>query len=221
MTNYCDIEFGGWPLKLDASGVLFWASEEMLIVSDLHLEKASFLARFGSPLPQYDTRDTLYRLEAAIKQYQPRQVVCLGDSFHDRNAYHRLQCEERSFLHAMVESVPRWHWILGNHDAVHPCELPGQCYPYLHVGGVTLAHEPEQADRIQIVGHFHPKARLSLGGSRVSGKCFMVAERLLIMPSFGSYTGGLDSEEPALGTLTNSPYRRFILYKNKIWKLPL
>jgi hypothetical protein len=47
-------------------------------------------------------------------------------------------------------------------------------------------------------GHFHPKLRLQLHGRRVSRRCFVVSETKLILPAFGSLTGGLDATHPEI-----------------------
>ena len=72
------------------SGALYWPGERMLIVADLHLEKASAHAERGTMLPPYDTRDTLERLAVAMERYEPDIVVALGDSLHDRGAAERI-----------------------------------------------------------------------------------------------------------------------------------
>lgn len=71
----------------DFSGALFWEAQSLLVVSDLHLEKGSSFASRGVLLPPYDTVATLSRLAAVIARHDPRQVIALGDSFHDRDAH--------------------------------------------------------------------------------------------------------------------------------------
>lgn len=49
-----------------------------------------------------------------------------------------------------------------------------------------------------VIGHFHPKARLHLHRRRVSHPCFAWNDSLLIMPAFGTFTGGLEVTDKAL-----------------------
>ena len=58
---------------------LYWPRERALLVADLHLEKASFFARHGQMLPPYDSRETLERLAAAIRETGARRVFTLGE----------------------------------------------------------------------------------------------------------------------------------------------
>ena len=56
------VRFAGQRLLLDASGVLVWPAQDLIIFSDLHLEKGSFLSQFANPLPRFDSKDTLKKM---------------------------------------------------------------------------------------------------------------------------------------------------------------
>jgi hypothetical protein len=79
---------------------LFLPDSGALVVSDLHLEKGAAFARRGMMLPPYDTAATLKRLERGIIAYNPRMVISLGDSFHDRIGSHFLPDGYRDALKA-------------------------------------------------------------------------------------------------------------------------
>lgn len=213
------VSFAGQTLLLDPSGALFWPQKNLLLVSDLHLEKASFLAGFGSAIPHYDSRDTLQRLRTVITHYAPERVVCLGDSFHDRKAISRLSEEDAQELAALVQSCAEWHWILGNHDPVLDAGLPGISSAQMTLEDILLSHEPEPSQHRQIIGHYHPKVSMKLGGSRVSGRCFLISDALLVMPAFGSFTGGLECSDSAIASLSPTPFERYLLYKGKVWRV--
>src|ERR1700726_2802639 len=90
IASHSSINLAGVDLLADLSGALFWEDERLLVVSDLHLEKGSSFATRGVLLPPYDTMATLGRLGAVIARHDPRTVIALGDSFHDRNAHDLL-----------------------------------------------------------------------------------------------------------------------------------
>ena len=94
------VTIAGVTLVADLSGAFFWESERLLVVSDLHLEKGSSYAARGVLLPPYDTVATLSRLAAVIARHDPRMVIALGDSFHDRNAHGRLSAPDREAIAA-------------------------------------------------------------------------------------------------------------------------
>lgn len=180
----------GVDLVADLSGALYWPGADTLIVADLHLEKASSLARGGQPLPPYDTRVTLERLEAVVRRTRPKRVVCLGDSFHDTAGPGRLGGAERRGLDALA-SGREWVWITGNHDPGGHRGLPGEAVADLAEGGLILRHEAVAGGRAEVSGHYHPKARLRVRGSAIGGPCFVTDGNRLILPAFGALTGGL------------------------------
>ncbi len=215
-----EVSFAGQTVLLDAAGVLFWPAQSMLVVSDLHLGKAAALARHGHALPGYDAADTLMRLRAAIARYHPHSVVCLGDSFHDTRVHARLDTALLEELGALCAAQARWIWILGNHDPDLPAHLPGERHGALACGPLLLRHEPDTlaAGQAQLIGHFHPKATRRLAGQKISGRCFLLGAQTLMMPAFGSYTGGLDSAHAAITKVFGGrAARRFLLYRARIW----
>ncbi len=172
-------------------GALHWPAQELLAVADLHLEKASAFAAAGWMLPPYDSRDTLARLERAIRRTGARRVVALGDSFHDPDGPGRLPAEDMQALRRMMDAV-EWTWIAGNHDGIAPARIGGTVAGALVVGGIAFRHVTDPAaEGPEISGHFHPKVRLG-GGRGPARRCFALAGRKLVLPAYGSLAGGLD-----------------------------
>lgn len=212
------VEFAGNKLILDASGALIWPAKNLLVVSDLHFEKGSFLGSFANPIPHYDSRKTLQNLTEVIEQYAPQHVLCLGDSFHDHNAWNRLPGEEQQKIISLVSSQPRWTWILGNHDPALPIELPGVKATELSAGDCLFLHEPADSHHAQIFGHFHPKMTKTVARQRMTGRCFMYDQKKMVMPSFGAYTGGLPIDDDALSSLFNhKTASKHLIYNNKLY----
>jgi hypothetical protein len=215
-----EIVFAGEPAVLDASGALFLPRRDLLIVSDLHLEKGSFHAARGHPVPCHDTRDTLSRLAAALAAYRPRSLVCLGDSFHDRRAGERIGAEEAASLGALMASVQDWIWITGNHDPEIPERFGGNVAAHHKAGAIALHHRPEDGEPPLIAGHYHPKHRLSLGAGGVSARCFVVGGQTLLMPAFGAYAGGLGTASAPIAALfANTARRHVMIYADKLWAI--
>src|SRR4051794_38051621 len=89
-------------LFADPAGALFWPTERLLVVADLHFEKGSSYAQRGRFLPPYDTRATLERLARVIQRYRPAKIACLGDSFHDASAATRLVRTDADWLRRLT-----------------------------------------------------------------------------------------------------------------------
>src|SRR6201987_5692273 len=131
-------------LLADLSGALFWEEQRLLVVSDLHLEKGSSFAARGVLLPPYDTVATLSRLASVIARHDPRMVIALGDSFHDRKAHERLSDADRDALTAL-QARRDWIWISGNHDPAIPSDFGGVVATEVAIGPVVFRHEPTGA----------------------------------------------------------------------------
>ena len=189
------VTVAGVTLVADLSGAFVWESERLLVVSDLHLEKGSSFAARGVLLPPYDTVATLSRLGAVIARHDPRTVIALGDSFHDRKAHERLSAGDREVV-AALQARRDWIWIAGNHDPALPRDIGGVVASEVAVGGIVFRHEPTGAAG-EIAGHLHPKARVTTRGRTVERRCFASDGMRAVMPAFGAYTGGLSIRDAA------------------------
>ncbi len=197
------VDVAGVALLADLSGALFWEEQRLLIVSDLHLEKGSSFAARGVLLPPYDTAATLGRLGAVIARHDPRMVIALGDSFHDRSAHDRLSTTDREGLAAM-QARRDWIWISGNHDPALPSDLGGTVASEVAIGPIAFRHEPTGAQG-EIAGHLHPKARVSTRGRSMERRCFACDGERAVMPAFGAYTGGLSIRDAAFAKIFQTP----------------
>src|SRR5690606_23431455 len=82
-------------------------------------------------------------------------------------------------------------WIAGNHDPM-PAALPGTHRGEWREGPLVFRHIARPgAPGGEVSGHYHPKARLCLRGQPVARPCFLSDGARLILPAFGTYTGGL------------------------------
>ena len=190
--------FGGHDLIPSGDGALYWPARNALLVADLHLEKASWFARLGQFLPPHDSLATLTALHREVEATGATTLYCLGDSFHDRFGCDRLPEDARALLTAMTSALD-WVWITGNHDAGFVDHCGGRIEAECEVDGLVLRHEADPADhRPEISGHFHPKLRVMLKGRRISRRCFVASATKLILPAFGSLTGGLDAHHPEI-----------------------
>lgn len=183
----------GETLHALPSGALYWPAQRLLVVSDLHLGKSERLARRGGALlPPYETRETLDRLESEIDRTAPATVICLGDSFDDLAAVRGLEEEARLRL-ARLMAGRNWTWIEGNHDA-GPVEIGGTHRAQMTLGPLTFRHIADPAEKGEVSGHYHPKARIR----GIARPCFLLDAARLVLPAYGTYTGGLPTHDRAL-----------------------
>jgi DNA ligase-associated metallophosphoesterase len=198
--NRHEFTFCGATLSALPSGALWWRSRGLLCVSDLHLGKAERVARrSGLSLPPYETRDTLGRLSHDLEATKAKTVVCLGDSFDDLTAADALPEEEKLWI-ARLQAGREWIWIEGNHDP-GPVEFGGTHLAELIRDTLTFRHIATPDAKGEISGHYHPKARLITRGRTITRPAFLVDETRLILPAYGTFTGGLHSNHAQLDAL--------------------
>ncbi len=219
--------FGGQQWQAVPDGALLWPARRALLVADLHLEKASWFAMKGQMLPPYDSQATLAVLAALVDRHRPAEIWCLGDSFHDAAGCERLAPAAQAMLRTLTGLV-RWTWITGNHDplARGAGAIADRCGGAMAeeavVDGIVLRHEADPADpRPEISGHFHPKLRLVHRGRRVARRCFVASEAKLILPAFGSLTGGLDAGGPAITRAVGRGAQALIPLNDRLLRFPL
>ena len=204
-----ELAVAGVAMLADLSGALIWEEQRLLVVSDLHLEKGSSLASRGVLLPPYDTVATLSRLGAVIARHDPRMVIALGDSFHDREAHERLTRSNRDTL-AALQARRDWIWISGNHDPALPSDLGGMVATEVAIGPIHFRHEPTAAFG-EIAGHLHPKARIATRGRAMERRCFATDGERAVMPAFGAYVGGLSIRDAAFGKIFSLDFTAHVL----------
>lgn len=213
--------FAGETLVPLASGALFWPAEATLLVADLHLEKASHFARRGWLLPPQASAETLAALIDAAEATGARRIICLGDSFHDEGGPERLLPEARTALQLMTRGLD-WWWITGNHDEDAAARLGGRVMAEARLGPFVLRHEAQAGDATpELSGHFHPKLVLRHRARHIARRCFALGPTKLILPAFGTFTGGLDIADPALRSALAGPAQALILDGGRLLRFPV
>jgi len=188
--------------QLLAHRTAFWVERRWLVVADVHFGKAAEFRPRGVPVPQGTTTDNLARLDTVIADLAPSAVIFLGDLFHAREAHAPATLE---VLHTWRERNAALDLVLvlGNHDhcaGPPPAGLRIHCEPQpWRVDRVALCHHPQWvAGAAALAGHLHPAVRLhGRAGDSVRLPCFWLREGLMVLPPFGSFTGGAGNARAA------------------------
>jgi DNA ligase-associated metallophosphoesterase len=171
-----------------------------LLVADLHLGKAATFRKAGIPVPEGSAQRDLARLERLVGETAATRLVILGDLFHAAGGctpevFAEFAALRRRIAHTAVLLV------IGNHDrriGKLPAELGiDSCLRTLDEPPFHFVHEPStQLDEpgrtaFTIGGHLHPTVSIrSPTGDRIADRCFVAEDSLLVLPAFGSFTGG-------------------------------
>jgi hypothetical protein len=215
-----EIGLGRRRLTALLSGALWWRARRTLVFADLHFEKGSSFAARGALLPPYDTRETLLRMTIEIDRLDPAHVICLGDSFHDGEAWSRMHAEDAGLLAALAHRR-RWTWVAGNHDPAPPACIGDEVVERLDIDGVEFLHQANGTPARDISGHFHPKAFLRGRGGALARPCFVEDGARIVLPAFGAYAGGLDIADGAIAALFPAGGVAHVLGRTRVVRLPL
>lgn len=199
-------------LVLDARRAAWLPREETLVISDLHL---GLPRATGEPVePEGEKEEGVARLLALVADYHPKKVALVGDLVHPFADPERLILLLSTLLNALREhaavvllgtATPEltpilaacdWHaelppyWVCGNDLLLQgsECELP-EIAP--------LLVETTAKKGSVIIGTENPC--LPLKGSTEAYPCFLLAEGLVVLPSFSPALKGND-------ILTNEPH---------------
>ena len=217
------------------SGGLYLPRLDMLFIADLHLEKGSAFAMRGQFLPPYDSHQSLKQLSADIDRLDPAHVICLGDSFHDVGGPERLPDDCRQLLVRLMEGR-QWSWICGNHDPDLTGLVGGDVAAQMTLAGVEgsigLTHEPGSLIAsdcgihggavgnwaLELSGHLHPVASLASRqrGRALRRKTFVITSNRIILPAYGSYTGGLSIQDAAFVPFLDAGSRLVVLGRQTV-----
>jgi uncharacterized protein len=185
---------------LDSRLALFHEAEKWLAVADLHFGFELSQRMAGNLVPLWGMQSIEARLCELLRDYQPSQVILLGDLVHDRSGAHAFFS-----LIARLREQSDLILIAGNHDA----EIKRRASKVNHFdlelrdSFATTQFEFHHGDcerkangRIQIVGHFHPAATLRDGaGLRLKFPAFVQEANCWILPAFSPWAAGRDWEE--------------------------
>lgn len=171
---------------------LYKEDEQLLIIADVHLGKATHFRNEGIYMPAMAHREDYEALRRVFLKFSPRKVYFLGDLFHSK-----LNGEWRLFA-ALIKEFPHIAFTLvkGNHDIIDVTLFTELniviVEEVLEEGAFVYSHMPVDtpADAINIVGHIHPGVVLNgKARQRIKLPCFHLCGNTLLLPAFGKLTG--------------------------------
>lgn len=174
---------------LPEGGVLLDDPARSLVVADVHLGKSAAFRARGLAVPEGDDARDLERLKRLVTTHHAGRLIIAGDLFH---AAAGMTPELKQSLETFVRELAIPICLVeGNHDAkVGRQPLPGQSL--LDVADLRIVHDPADATagRVHVCGHWHPVARIAEGRRSLRMPCFLLRGTTLVLPAFGSFTGG-------------------------------
>ena len=171
-------------LWLDSRLALWAADLRLLVIADIHWGYAASHRAQGNLLPLWGDQEIAGRLDSLVQDYQPREMLWLGDSVHTPAG---RGAAEAYLVRAAVPITV----VAGNHDRawkrpMTAAERRGDLF--LHHGDTDLA---APSDALEVVGHHHPAVSWRDGaGGRLKLPALVGAARRLILPAFSPWAAG-------------------------------
>jgi DNA ligase-associated metallophosphoesterase len=180
-------------LELLKEKAIFWRSERILLIADVHLGKINHFRKAGIPVPTKANEKNMEVLLSLIQSVKPQRVIFLGDLFHSH--YN----EEWESTRTLIKSFPEisFELVVGNHDILSEVQYERSNLKLhrdtLIKSPFVLSHHPLETipdHQYNLAGHIHPAIQLvGKGRQEVTLPCFYFGERQGILPAFGSFTG--------------------------------
>lgn len=190
-----EVRIGGATWTLLPERAAYWAERRWLLVADAHFGKAATFRALGVPVPHGTTAENLARLSKLIDRLQPSTVIFLGDLFHAREAHAPPTLAALANWREQYASL-QLVLVEGNHDrraGATPAALRihTESDPWC-VEGFAFCHFPRFIEAaFAFAGHLHPAVRLyGRADDSVRLPCFWLRDGLMVLPAFGSFTGG-------------------------------
>ncbi|MDX2229672.1 MAG: ligase-associated DNA damage response endonuclease PdeM [Leptolyngbyaceae cyanobacterium bins.349] len=187
----------GNQLHLLPEKAIYIQSLNTLLLSDVHLGKSETFQSWGVPIPNCVNQTTLDRLQKLCSHYDLEYVFILGDLFHSKQALADAVLD--AWFEFVKNSSASVQLIVGNHDrALVPKleQLSISCILHeMRLENLILSHEPTpKPDCLNICGHIHPCVRIKTRLDDLRLPCFYLehSQNLLVLPSFGEFTGGYE-----------------------------
>lgn len=188
------LEIAGEICTLLPERAIYWHAARTLIVADIHLGKAASFRAAAIPVPRGTTAETLIRLESALRRTEASRIVVLGDMMHDQRIHRSGAARQFAAWRATHPSLTI-QLIQGNHDAkagVPPADWQIERVDApVFAGPFAFCHEPTTfTSHLAFAGHVHPCVVLEgRAGESVRMACFLISGDLVMLPSFGAFTG--------------------------------
>lgn len=180
-------------MELLGSRAVYWPEQDALLVADCHLGKAETFQSFGVSVPSGHSLQDLERLDKLQRETGAAKLFVLGDLVHARGGLTKN----------LVDEVARWRTgfpaditvVLGNHDRhaggiPEPWQMNVVAEGY-EVGGLNLYHQPHD-EGPSVYGHLHPVVWVRSALDALRLPCFVLEQGRLLLPAFGTFTGGLN-----------------------------
>jgi len=194
------LQVRGEELLLHADRAVLWPRLRTVIVADTHFGKSGYFGRHGIAIPAGTDEADRARLQRLLSDSRASRLVILGDFLHSPSIEGSEDSERLKAWVAAVGSRVEMHVVAGNHDrggiwtppeALHWWSESWRDPPFRFVHEAPTPPSGDPDAPFTLSGHLHPVVRLR-NGPKSTMRVPILWQRPagLVLPSFGSFTGG-------------------------------
>lgn len=212
-----------FTILFDSSGSIYITELGILLISDLHIGKSYSCAKNGNFLPPFEIDETIEKIKSIVDFYNPKKIISLGDSFHEAST---LEIIDKIYIKNLNKIFKKREVIFidGNHDAelkskekidaIFKDSLKLDNFNFTHIKNSKIIN-----NLFEFSGHFHPKVSIISNRVTYSFKCFVLGKNFCILPSFGTYTGGLNINSNTLKKIIPQEKTVIAIGKNHLMEI--
>ncbi len=183
----------GEEFELLSQKALFWPTQKIVLLADIHLGKINHFRKAGIPVPVKANERNWEVLIDIVQKTKAKRIICVGDLFHSHYNYDWEIVKQftQAFPQVSFELVTGNHDILADHLYAHSgVKVHGE---RLRIEKFVLSHFPAAEPDpgcYTLSGHLHPGIRLfGKGKQSMMLPCFYFGEHQGYLPAFGMFTG--------------------------------
>lgn len=186
----------------------------ILVIGDVHIGYEEALNKQGILIPRFQFKDTINRLEKAIKNKRFNSIILLGDVKHEFGTISETEWRNTlQFLDTLSSYTKKIILIKGNHDKIlepiadkRNLEVKNNVKLkdifLLHGHIIPEENKDFKDSKIIIIGHEHPAISITDKLKTEIYKCFIKGKYkskvLIVVPSFNLVTEGTDISKEEL-----------------------
>ncbi|MBT4539001.1 metallophosphoesterase [Candidatus Woesearchaeota archaeon] len=210
---------------------LYWTTEKILIINDLHIGYEEALQKRGFLVPKFQTQEIIKKAQSILKEVKPKIIILNGDIKHTFGKILQQEWKDIRKLLTYLQQHGKVIIIKGNHDPIiQPIvkDMDIAIVKEYKVKDTLIIHGDKlvktNAKRL-IIGHEHPAITVRENSKYEKYKCYLKGKwqrkELIVMPSFNPLIEGTDilKEQvlsPFLKNLKN--FEVFILSKKEVFE---
>ncbi len=207
-------------ISLAPGGAAWIPGHATVVIADVHLGYARAVRRRGGYLPTIEHPEEIAaRVVSICRELGAARLVVAGDLRHSTRDADSLELDDVAAFRATLlaaGALSRVDLVAGNHD-----RGDARAVARITLGEIEIVHAPPASlpERWTISGHLHPSTTLrDETGAGMRVPCALVAGRLVVLPAFSEWAGGVIASR-LIRSLPAAEWRRIAVMDDRVFEV--